>query len=640
MAGNPEAAGGALARHGATIGRLIAFAIALQAIFVSYFGTPEPGVHRSVSLLLCTAAVILLVPLASRLGDRGAAVRDAAWVLDLAMLVVVGLACWRFIDAIDDMENLVASFSVFDQWIALLALCSLIELTRRLFGLPLALVAIVAIVYCLFGAELPWIFRHSGFTLEEMTEVVWYGFQGVFGLPTAIVLSLIMIYIIFGAVLEATGAGESLIKVAFAIAGGSRGGPAHAAIIASAIFGTMSGSVAANVVGTGTFTIPLIKRRGFRPVFAAAVEAAASTGGQIMPPVMGAAVFLMAELIGVPYVKLCIAALLPALLYYGSLFVIVALQARRMDIQPIPPEERERLTRTDLLHTTMFLVPIAVIVAVLVAGRTPAMAGFWATMAAIAMGIVNPEVRRQPMRLLQALVRGGASSAKIMMAVGAIGVLLAILDLTGISLRFASAINVISGSSLFVALLVAAVACLVLGMGMPTFPAYLIIVLVLGPAIKVLGVPEVAMHLFVFYFGVLSAITPPVALAAFAAAPIAGARPMETAAHACALALSGFLIPFFFVFDNSMLLILGFTWTELAWTLVRACASIWLLSTAIAGFEAGRIGMPMRVLRIALAVALVYQDAAVQSAALAAGVLVTGLSHLSSRRAGVTAPTS
>jgi len=498
-----------------TIGLVLAFAMACQAVWVSFFGTPEPTFHRSIALFLCVAIIVLVFPGAEHYRLAKGFLKPVAWVFDLAMVTIVGLAVYRFISGVDDMENLVAEFSVFDQWIALGAMLVLTELTRRVFGLPLALVAVVAILYGLFGQHLPGIFTHTGFSLEEMVEVVWYGFSGVFGLPTAIVLSLIFIFIIFGAMLQATGAGDSLIKIAFAVAGGSRGGPAHAAITASAIFGTMSGSVAANVVGTGAFTIPLIKKRGFQGSFAGAVEAAASTGGQIMPPVMGAAAFLMSELVGVPYLQICAAALIPAVLYYGSLFTMVALQASKLGIEPIPVEEREKLDASDYLNAMMFVVPVLAIIVTLFMGRSPAMAGFWATLCAVVLGFINPQVRKNPSRIITGLINGGIAGAKIMMAVGAIGVLLATLDLTGVSLRFASAINVIGDSNLFLALVVAAAGCLMLGMGMPTLPAYLIIALVLGPAIKQLGVPFVAVHLFVFYFGVLSAITPPVAIAAF-----------------------------------------------------------------------------------------------------------------------------
>ena len=584
---------------------LLALGISLQCIYTSYFGPPESTLHRSVVLLLCTIVVVVLNPTRSKEGETWGPWR--VWLgrgLDLLMIAVMTYGVWRFIDNLEDMEFLVSEFDTLDKAGALGSMLVLIELTRRLFGLPLALVGFLALTYCLFGADLPWIFRHSGFSVEQTVEVVWYGFQGVFGFPTGIVLTLILIFIVFGSVLQATGAGEALIRIAFALTGGTRGGPAHAAIAASAMFGTMSGSVAANVVGTGVLTIPMIKRRGFAPAFAGGVESAASSGGQIMPPVMGAAAFLMAELVGVSYLTVCVAALLPALFFYASLFTSVSLEAARLGITVVPKEERQKLTRKDLWHSLMFIAPIIAVIVPLVMGRSPAAAGLGGTITALVFGFINPEVRRDPKRLISGLVRGGVAGAGIMMAVGSIGVLLGVLDLTGIGIKFAGAISSIGGENLFLALVVAAGSCLILGMGMPTFPAYLIIVLVLGPSIKALGIEGIAIHLFVFYFGVLSNITPPVAIAAFAAAPIAQATPTRTAVKAVGLALAGFVIPFFFVYDNSLLLVDGFQFTALGWVAFKLALALWMLSTAFVGFDAKGLGGIERLLRAATAIAL------------------------------------
>lgn len=607
-----------LVRNGVMV---LAGLLAVHAIYIAWFGGWEPSIHRSVVLFLCVVVVAGVHPLASSFPEHPAPLRALCWLVDAILVGITGYACWRFIGAIDDIENLIVEFSVWDQVSAVIAIATLLELTRRAFGLTLALVGVLALVYCLMGQDLPWFFRHSGFDLEQTMEVVWYGFQGVFGVPTGIVLSLIFIFIVFGAVLEGVGAGDVLIKIAFALTGRTRGGPAHAAIVASGMFGATSGSVTANVVGTGAFTIPLIKSRGFRGAFAGGVEAAASTGGQIMPPVMGAAAFLMADLTGVPYLEICIAAALPALLYYGSLFVSVSLEARRIGIQPIPASEREKVTGRDILQSFMLLGPVMAILAVLIAGRSPAMAGFWAVTSGIVLAfLLNPALRQDPKRLLHALARGGVAGAKVMMAVGAIGVLLAVLNLTGLGLKFATEIANLGTSSLFLGLVLAAGSCLLLGMGMPTLPAYLIIVLVLGPAIASLGLPVIAVHLFVFYYGVLSAITPPVALAAIAAAPIAKSNPMHTAMIAVNLALVGFLVPFAFVYNPSLLLVVDFSWMELGSVLVRLVLAIWLLSTGFIGFDARALARWQRALRLICGIVLLTTDVRLQAAALVIGL--------------------
>lgn len=588
------------------LGALLALALALQAIYVAYFGGWEPTIHRSVALFVCIAIVIAVTPLAGRYPDHHPLLRAVYWMIDGGMLAVSGYACWRLIDSIDDIENLMMSFSLMDQVTAILTIGVILELTRRVFGKVLALMGVIALVYVLFGSELPWIFHHSGYSLEKTVEIIWFGFQGVFGTALGIVLSLILVFIVLGALLEGTGAGDALIRIAFAATNKTRGGPAHAAIIASALFGSTSGSVTANVVGTGALTIPLIKRRGFSGAFAGGVEAAASTGGQIMPPVMGAAAFLMSDLTGVPYLTICLAALVPALFFYGSLFVAVSLQAQRLNIQPVPEEDRVKLNRSDFLKALMVIGPVLTIVTVLALGRSPATAGFWAIMVGMVLAFaLNPELRAKPSKVAEALKKGGVAGAQIMIAVATIGVLLGVLNMTGIGLKFATQIAHLGSETLFLSLLLAALASLILGMGMPTLPAYLIIVLVLGPAIKLMGLPVLAVHLFVFYFGVLSAISPPIALAAIAAAPIAQANPISTAVKAISLTLVGFVVPFVFVYEPSLLLVLDFSWTEFLWIGVRMCLAIWLLNTACIGFDGLRLSAWSRLLRGAFGVAVV-----------------------------------
>jgi TRAP transporter 4TM/12TM fusion protein len=610
---------------------ILAAGLSLQSIYTAYFGVWEPRIHRSLAVMVCAIIVIFVFPLVRIYQPKNSLLRVSCWVVDFILAGIVAYAVWRFIDFIEDMENLIAEFSLVDQLVALGAILVILELTRRVFGKALSLVAALALIYCLFGADLPWFFRHSGFSLEQTMEIIWYGFQGVFGLATGIVLGLILIFIVFGAVLEGTGAGDSLIRIAFALTGRSRGGPAHAAVGASALFGAMSGSVTANVVGTGVMTIPMIKKRGFTAEFAGAVEAAASSGGQIMPPVMGAAAFLMADLIGMPYIKICVAALLPALFYYASIFISVALEARRLGIKPIPAEKRQKLVMRDLFNSVMFAGPILVIIITLVMGRSPAMAGGLATISAIVLGfLINQDLRKDPKRLLVALAKGGVAGASIMMAVGAIGVLMAAFDLTGIGLKFAGVVSSIGGANLFLGLVITALSCLILGMGMPTFPAYLIIVLVLGPAMKMLGVPALAIHLFVFYFGVLSAITPPVALAAFAAAPIAQSDPIKTGIKAIGIALAGFIIPFVFIYEHSLLLVLDFDIGSFIWIFARLMFAIWLLATAITGFEKTVLPAGNRLLRFVAAIAVLIVFTYLQVAGIAVGCLALWLARTAS----------
>jgi len=321
---------------------------------------------------------------------------------------------------------------------------------------------------------------------------------------------------------------------------------------------------------------------------------------------------------------------LPAFFYYFSLFSAVSLEAKRAGIEPIPVADREKITKSDILKSFMLLGPILVILGTLIAGRSPAMAGFWAILSALIIALVlNPELRANPKRILDSFVKGGVAGAQIMIAVGAIGVMLAVLNLTGIGIKFATEIAHIGTEGLLLALILAAATCLILGMGMPTLPAYLIIVLVLGPSLKHLGLPTLSMHLFVFYFGVLSAITPPVALAALAAAPIAKANPMRIALIAFKLALVGFLVPFVFVYEPSLLLVLDFNWPDFLSIMVRLTFAIWLLSTSLIGFDADKLSMLSRAIRLICGFAVLVTDPRIQVLA-----LILGLTRSEERRVG------
>ena len=591
---------GKLAGH---VSLVLGFLIAVHAVHAAWAGLYDITYTRALIVYAAVLSGLLAQPLAARLPSRAPAwAAPLAHGVDATMAVVLTVAIWVFLDAAENLNNMLFSYGTPEIAAALGGIGVLLEVTRRLFGLPLFLFILVVLGYGLFGAHLPAPLAHSGFTLSASMEMVWYGFQGVYGTPLGIVIQVVLIFIVFGVMLEATGASNVLIRIAFAITGGARGGVANSAVVASGMFGSMSGSVVANVVGTGTFTIPMMIRRGLRRRMAGAIEATASTGGQIMPPVMGAAAFLMADLLGRPYLEIAIAALVPALLYYGALFLAISLEAGRSGMQPIPRAERPTIDADTALKSLTFLLPIVVIVAVLMLGRSPAMAGFWAVVCVVVCGLtLMPEVRRQPWLLLAALARGGQAGATIVVAVAAIGIILGIFNLTGVGLSFASSVAALGRDNLVLALLLTAGACLLLGMGMPTLPAYLIIVLVMGRSLRQLGIDPLAVHLFVFYFGVLSAITPPVAVAIFAAAPISRSNPVTTGIAALRLAFAGFLIPFFFVLEPSLLLVTdGFDPTRFAVAVLGLAASIWGLSTAFAGYDGVTLGPLRRAARFAL----------------------------------------
>ncbi len=616
-------ASGLTPRVFALLSTLACTALGAIALYSSGLGLLDPKLHRAAGFAL---ALIVGVAAArkKRLGNIDGSV-DAKGLFHLVtdvVLIVAGLwSIWSFYFVQTQMEEALYDVTRADVWPALAGLAVFLELCRRLWGWGLFSVGALAVLYLLFGQNSPGIMAHTGFTLTEVAEALWYNTnKGVFGSVTNIVLTTVFIFIIFGVLLEGTGAGDTLLKFAFLATRRTRGGPAHAAILASSMFGTMSGSTVANIVGTGTFTIPMIKKRGFSPTFAAGIEATASSGGQIMPPIMGAAALVMADLTGVGYLNVIIAALFPALFYYFSLFSAVTVEARRQGIEVQPLSVEDKITRVDLINSVLFVGPILTVIGSLLMGLSTSKAGFYAVLVLLGLSIINPEVRNNPRRVWQSFVDGAKSGATLLIAIAAIGILVGSLDSTGLGLKLANVIAAVRGESLFSALLVAMAGALILGMGMPTLPAYLIIILVMGPAIQALGVSMLTAHMFVFYYGVASSLTPPVAIAAYAAAPIAKANPLMTALMSFRLGMSKFIIPFIFAFYPTILIIEEFSLLPFLWIVARTCFCIWLFSSALSGFDRGRLSLPEIPLRFAAAFGVLMLGPEFHLPALAVGI--------------------
>ncbi len=504
--------------------------------------------------------------------------------VDLFLIALISAAVYRYYWVSEELESGLYELENIDILYAISALLVLAEMMRRVVGFPLVIVCTTSILYALYGNYFPDVVSHAGVDLSELLTTIWYSFDGVFGRPLAVVTSTILIFILFGSLLETLGVGDILLKLAFKLTRHFAGGDAHAAVLASGLFGTISGSAVANVVGTGVITIPMIKKRGFSAKFAGAVEAAASSGGQLMPPIMGAVAFIMADVTGISYLNICLAALIPAVFYYGSLFAFISIEAKRLDMRPETEGADIKLTFKEKLKCLPFLIPLILIIILMVQGNSPAMAGFWAFICAAILGLIfEPDLLRQPKRLLGVVVNGAKSCATITVAVASVGIIIAVMNSTGLGLRFAEAIQMVGEGNLFLSLILMAIGCLVLGMGMPTVPAYLIIILVMGPAVEALGVDTIAAHLFVVYYAVLSSVTPPVALAAFAAAPIAKANPLALSVTALRLATIGFLIPFAFVYQPSLLLIVdSFSVVGLGVALLTTSSAVVLIAYGFA----------------------------------------------------------
>ena len=589
---------------------LSALALSIIAIYASGFALIDPKFHRA---LCCALALITIVLLPYRKIEHSIKFLISRITLDFLIIVFGILTVLKFYDVQNILENELYDVTYFDGLYSIVGLGIFIEVCRRSWGYALFFVGVFAVIYLYFGSHFPSFLQHSGFNERLIGENLWYNMnKGVFGTITNIAVNTVFIFILFGVLLEGTGAGHTLLKFAFILTRRTRGGPAQAAILASSMFGTMSGSVVANIVGTGTFTIPMIKKRGFTPTFAGGIEATASSGGQIMPPIMGAAALVMADLTGINYLSIALAALIPALLYYFSLFSSVTMEARKQNIEIKELDIDSRITVRDWINSILFVVPIFLVIFSLLFGSSTSRAGFYAVISILVLSFINPEIRKNPVKLLNSVIKGGTQGAKLLIAIVVISMLVGAIDSTGIGIKLASFMNELRGDSLFLSLTLAMIGALVLGMGMPTLPAYLIIIVVMGPALQNLGVSVLIAHLFVFYYGVASSLTPPVALAAYAAAPIAGSNPIITSLMAFRLGIAKFIIPFAFAYYPCLLIIENFSWLEFFSIVPRLLISIWFINSALAKFDFTKLSWAEVILRLSVGFGILFMDVRIQ----------------------------
>lgn len=464
--------------------------------------------------------------------------------------------------------------------IAAIGVLCLLELCRRCVGIPIIVVAVVFMIYALFfGLQQPDFMRRI---VKLFSGIFYTTSTGVLSTPIATCSKYIAIFIIFGAFLERTGIADFFIKIANSVVGGFSGGPAKVAVVASALEGMVSGSSVANTVGSGAVTIPLMKKAGYKPEFAAAAEASASTGGQIMPPIMGAAAFLMAENMGVTYSSIVVRAILPAVLYFLGVFIVVHLEAKKEGLRGLTREELPRFL--PLLKQSYLLLPIIILIALVSSGaRSIAFAAAIAIIAAIVVGIFNKENRITPKRIFEALAAGGQGMITVAVACGVAGIIAGIISITGLATQLMTAIVGFAGNNVIIALFLTMLACIVLGMGVPTTANYCIMAATCAPILMEMGVPAIAAHFFVFYFGIVADLTPPVALAAYAGAAIAQANPMKTAFTATKLAIGAFIVPYVFALNPAMLFV-NTVWYEVVLICITAIIGMCGVSAALEGY--------------------------------------------------------
>lgn len=481
-----------------------------------------------------------------------------------------------------------------DLFVGVFGVALVIEATRRVVGIPMLVVVMFFLAYAFAGPYMPGVLAHRGLTVEQLIGHLYFTTEGVFGIPLGVSSTFIFLFILFGAYLESTGLGKFFIDLANALAGWASGGPAKVAVLSSGLMGTVSGSSVANVVGTGSFTIPMMKKLGYDKEFAGAVEAAASTGGQLMPPVMGAAAFLMAEFVGVPYIEIVKAAVIPAVLYFSGVWLGVHFEAKRKNLKGVPRDELPKAW--DILRERGHLaIPLVAIVYLLVSGYTPMRAALFAIVLSIAASFLRKSTRMEVGEIVNGLVVGAKGVLGVLVACASAGIIIGVVTKTGVGLKLASALLDLAGGEMLLTMFFTMITALILGMGVPTTANYVITSTIAAPALLQMHVPAIAAHMFVFYFGIIADVTPPVALAAYAGSAISGGNALKTGVNASKLAIAAFIIPYMFVM-SPVLLMINATPVTLAVTLFTAVIGMIGLSASLIGYFIDNMSILERIL--------------------------------------------
>ena len=556
----------------------LAIAFSVFQLYTAIFGVLDAQLQRAVHLGFGLALSYLLYPALDSWS------RQTIHPLDV-ILAVLGAAAPAYI--VYEYQNLVLRAAMpteLDIVVGVTGILLVIEAARRVVGIPMVCVVLAFLAYAFAGPYMPGVLAHRGLTVNQLVSHLYYTTEGIFGIPLGVSSTFIFLFILFGAYLESTGLGKFFIDAANAIAGWASGGPAKVAVLSSGLMGTVSGSSVANVVGTGSLTIPMMKKLGYHKNFAGAVEAAASTGGQLMPPVMGAAAFLMAEFVGVPYIEIVQAAIIPAFLYFMGVWLGVHFEAKRSNLKGIPRDQLPRLG-TLLRERGHLALPLIVIVYLLVSGYTPMRAALVAIFLSILVSSLRKSTRMKPMEILLGLETGARNVLGVLVACAAAGIVIGVVTKTGVGLKLASGLLEFSGGMLLPSMFFTMITAIVLGMGVPTTANYVITSTIAAPALIQLGIPVLAAHMFVFYFGIIADVTPPVALAAYAGAGISGGNALMTGVNASKLAIAAFIIPYMFVLSPELLMI-DATVGGLALSLFTAVIGMVAISASLIGYLA------------------------------------------------------
>lgn len=577
---------------------ILCIGVTFYHLYTVAFIPPATLKHRSLHVAMILALSFIMYPFGKNSSRKKVTWCD--WVL-VALSCTIPVYMWTNYLGIVSRAG---AANTIDLLFATILIVLVIESARRASGWALPIISSVFLLYGLFGKYLPSMFMHRGYTWTALSNHLFANTEGIFGTSVQVAASYIFMFILFGAVMNKSGMGKFFNDIAMALAGHTKGGPAKVAVLASGLLGSINGSAVANVVTTGAFTIPLMKKVGYSKEFAGAVESSASVGGQLLPPVMGAAAFIMAEMLGIKYREIIICAAVPALLYYLGILVQVQLRASKENLVGVP---RERLPKTMqvMRERGHLMIPIILLLYLLMfTSMTVSKAAFFTIIANIICAQLRKDTRMSVKDIFDALADGTKQTVPVAIACACVGIVIGVTSKTGFGLTMANTIVSIGQSNLMFTLIFTMVTCMILGMGVPSIPAYIITASIAAPALHSLGVPLIAAHLFVFYFAMFANITPPVALAAMAASGLSGGNFMKTGFASVKLSLAGFIVPYMFVYSTQLLLI-DTTFLQGLQVTLMACLGVFLIGVAIEGYLSGKVNIVLRVLAFGGALLLI-----------------------------------
>lgn len=556
-------------------------ALTVFHLYVGYFGTLPSQKQGAIHLGTALGVIFLLYPIKGELLKKQKTV--PAYDVILAFMAMF-VTYYKIINYDSILQSRISGYSTMEVIISIIGILLLLEATRRTVGVPIVIVAALMILYALLGKYIPTqILSHPGFSFDRISTNLWFQERGVFGTPIQISSKFIFLFLFFGVVLVHTKIGQFFNDLAFSLTGRFTGGTAKAAVVASALQGMVSGSSVGNTVASGSFTIPMMKKSGFKPEFAAATEASASTGGQIMPPIMGAAAFIMMDFLSVPYSTIMLAAIIPAILYFAGVFIGTHFEAKKLGIVGLP-KSKLPIFKDLMMRNGFMIIPLVVIIGTVMYGFTPQRAAIFGIIAAFAVSLIRKETRMSFRKTIDVFEQGTRVALPVIAAVATAGVIAGVVSITGLGAKFASGIIALSGGHLIFALIFTMIACIILGMGLPTTANYVVTATIAAPAlINGFDVPPLAAHMFVFYFGIVADITPPVCLAAYAGAGIARANPFKTGVTAVKLAIAAFIVPYIFIY-NPIIVMVDATPVKLIFAVVTALIGMMAVSSSMIGY--------------------------------------------------------